>query len=214
MLGRAASFERVLPVPPNHRDYPRQPPLHLKGGIRRPFPAELGNPTEASVRRREGGRCVERHEHTAHLLPTGRVDAQGDEGTREATQVGCVRALRNYGETTVRSERPKARRHRSSIEPSSCPSWARASTLLIQSRYRRATVPAKLPGNGHFTSIGARWRLETVRPRCPPSEAYATNLAIQVRSPLLHCLRSRPRRVLVRIRRLSLVAYQDQAASL
>jgi hypothetical protein len=116
------------------------------------------------------------------------------------TQASCIDEARERTTT-----RPRA---------SSCPSWARTRTLLIQSRYRRASGSGQVARKRSPPSIGARSRLETVRPRCPPSEAYARSLAILVRSPLLPCLRSRPRRVLVQIRRLSLVAYQDQAASL
>ena len=51
----------------------------------------------------------------------------------------------------------KARHQLGGIGPSSCPSWARTRTLLIQSPPAWAGYSDNLLGFGHFPSIGARF---------------------------------------------------------
>src|SRR5207245_758277 len=60
-----------------------------------------------------------------------------------------------YRNDDKRPQKPKARHDSSSHRASSCPSWARTRTVLIQSLRPRAPKTDNLTGNGVPTSIGA-----------------------------------------------------------
>src|SRR6266536_2562750 len=86
---------------------------------------------------------------------------------------------------TGAGEKGKGPTHRSGVRPSSCPSWARTRTLLIQSPLAQADISDNLLGFGHFPSIGARFPAVV----CPvlPGETTAKLRQLAGDQPTIPC---------------------------